>query len=636
MESSGTPEVLTPYSYQSGIHSRGHNTRVKAASVGLRSRKRLDNLDLVVYSETFPFICGHVDGITLGSCYLVDGDEEDAVYLQSLKGDWKTSSSKGICQHLLQQDTVKRTCMLLTGTMDWIAKIFSQYLDSIIDHIEVLIITHTIRQNKIQASWKNAFRWSRWKHEAIGGVSKGSALLGRNFGNEQFAQWIASESRSRFKRELVDIILPASKGGCAVEGKPLDKLASLLSLKENPARHFVVPSVYTRTGWTSRPLTLKEIGGIYDGNELTIRDLGNRLGEENLVGRLVDGLPGKFFQLGKRWIETYYANEAFQASRENVQHLDASLQVDSVPNTKRRKDEIIPAGNMSVAGTQRVNLLIDPTNDLSGQTVEAELNYLQSYGQKAAKNDDAAVPVHLWNAALFKFGLRDEVYYPAKRDVALAVLREKFALPIYRKRTYESFVRYLTNEYGREWRSKLKLLREIDINRKPSDQELTLYELKLDLLSGLEGILRIYRGSWWEWNFGSTPFFWRWPKESRKQVRDGYPVYVEGKLPKYRKIQRLPKEQYMINRMKEKVGSICARGYLEKGYVQSLINCFAVPKGESDIRLVYDGSKSMLNSVVWAPNFYLPNIDTLLGSCTPKTWFADLDLGEMFLNYNLN
>ena len=49
--------------------------------------------------------------------------------------------------------------------------------------------------------------------------------------------------------------------------------------------------------------------------------------------------------------------------------------------------------------------------------------------------------------------------------------------------------------------------------------------------------------------------------------------------------------------------------------------------------MVYDGTKSLLNAAVWAPNFFLPSIDSLLMFCTSETWFADIDLGEMFLNY---
>ena len=67
--------------------------------------------------------------------------------------------------------------------------------------------------------------------------------------------------------------------------------------------------------------------------------------------------------------------------------------------------------------------------------------------------------------------------------------------------------------------------------------------------------------------------------------------------------------------------------------MSSLINYFAVPKGLGDIRVVYDGTKCGLNQSVWSPNFFLPSVDSLLMSSSSTTWFAYLDLGEMFLNY---
>jgi hypothetical protein len=72
------------------------------------------------------------------------------------------------------------------------------------------------------------------------------------------------------------------------------------------------------------------------------------------------------------------------------------------------------------------------------------------------------------------------------------------------------------------------------------------------------------------------------------------------------------------------------------GLVYSLISLFEVPKGLTDIRMVYDGTKSGLNEVLWAPWFPLPMIDSFLQSVEPGTWMADNDVGEMFLNFVLH
>ena len=85
----------------------------------------------------------------------------------------------------------------------------------------------------------------------------------------------------------------------------------------------------------------------------------------------------------------------------------------------------------------------------------------------------------------------------------------------------------------------------------------------------------------------------------------------------------------------EKLKTPLEKGYLEKGHIKSLTSYFAVPKGEDDIRIVYDASKCGLNERLWAPNFVLPTIDSVLRSVDFNSWFCDADLGEMFLNYSL-
>ena len=78
------------------------------------------------------------------------------------------------------------------------------------------------------------------------------------------------------------------------------------------------------------------------------------------------------------------------------------------------------------------------------------------------------------------------------------------------------------------------------------------------------------------------------------------------------------------------------RGYILPGQVNSLTGFFAVPKREDDIRIVYDATACGLNAALWAPNFALPTIDSVLQNADSRTWFSDIDLGEMFLIYFLD
>lgn len=39
---------------------------------------------------------------------------------------------------------------------------------------------------------------------------------------------------------------------------------------------------------------------------------------------------------------------------------------------------------------------------------------------------------------------------------------------------------------------------------------------------------------------------------------------------------------------------------------------------------------------MWTSNFFLSTVETVVCSATPDTFFGDIDLGEMFLNYFLD
>ncbi|KAL7579899.1 hypothetical protein ACA910_004905 [Epithemia clementina (nom. ined.)] len=66
------------------------------------------------------------------------------------------------------------------------------------------------------------------------------------------------------------------------------------------------------------------------------------------------------------------------------------------------------------------------------------------------------------------------------------------------------------------------------------------------------------------------------------------------------------------------------------------MNFFAVPKGEVDIRMVYNGTKNCLNKSLYAPWFPLPNAEGLICTLDDHYWCIDNDYGEMFLNFLLH
>jgi hypothetical protein len=60
--------------------------------------------------------------------------------------------------------------------------------------------------------------------------------------------------------------------------------------------------------------------------------------------------------------------------------------------------------------------------------------------------------------------------------------------------------------------------------------------------------------------------------------------------------------------VKRKLSKIRERAYLVAAFVVSFVSFFHVPKGENDIRMVYDGTKCGLNDAMWVPSFWLPTI----------------------------
>ena len=132
-------------------------------------------------------------------------------------------------------------------------------------------------------------------------------------------------------------------------------------------------------------------------------------------------------------------------------------------------------------------------------------------------------------------------------------------------------------------------------------------------------------------------FFWQWTPEFKRYARDGIPIcWLSNKQPTSRKPQPPVLDKKVKERMKSKLKNFRDQGYVDSGFVRSLISFFAVPKGLEDIRMVYEGTTSKFNEAVWVPTFGLPTIATLLRGTASGTWMVDLDISDMFLNFMLD
>ena len=126
-----------------------------------------------------------------------------------------------------------------------------------------------------------------------------------------------------------------------------------------------------------------------------------------------------------------------------------------------------------------------------------------------------------------------------------------------------------------------------------------------DLNAGRRILMSYTASSFMSWDGGSSLIFWRWPPDSQVSARDGLSPYFIGCLPSNmrapKRIRECDKEK-LVN----KIITCLERGYLtftRQNKVESYIDYFAVPKGEYDIIMIFNGSSYGLNSVMFASNF---------------------------------
>lgn len=152
---------------------------------------------------------------------------------------------------------------------------------------------------------------------------------------------------------------------------------------------------------------------------------------------------------------------------------------------------------------------------------------------------------------------------------------------------------------------------------------------------GRDCLYRAAHSTWWGWSLGSTPFFWQWPSSCRALVRDGHTPWFIKEPPRFLQPQRRELDPEVATNITKKLDNVAQKGYIRPGDVASLTKYFAVPKGEGDIRMVYDATISGLNDSLWTPTFVLPGAETVVDQMDELSWMGDLDMGEQFLNFPL-
>ena len=121
-------------------------------------------------------------------------------------------------------------------------------------------------------------------------------------------------------------------------------------------------------------------------------------------------------------------------------------------------------------------------------------------------------------------------------------------------------------------------------------------------------------------------------------ARDGYVPYICKGLPvnlNRTTLQDPAKSKLIFSKLEK---------YLQRGYLImenpanlcNYIDYFAAPKGDNDIRVVFNGTSCGLNHATWCSRFWLPMSNTMTRLLSFSYKVVDIDLGKMFLNFPIH
>jgi hypothetical protein len=243
-------------------------------------------------------------------------------------------------------------------------------------------------------------------------------------------------------------------------------------------------------------------------------------------------------------------------------------------------------------------------------------------GKKAVKADNAEVSVYLWD-------MRIRGAHPEeKKAVALNGFRA-FGLQLFKRALYLDCIDRLVSRFGDNWSSLPR--------RKPSGR-FTSVGKEVDAITNI--LWHANEANWFEYLSGSRLHYYRFPIRYRRAARDGEEIRFETEGPSTKQRQPEISDPAVREVVRSKIKKVIRRRYMvstTEEFLKSLIKYFNVPKGEKDVRIVYDATASGLNNAVWAPPFWLPTIDSLVRALDGDVWMTDQeDIGDMFLNFPLH
>lgn len=397
----------------------------------------------------------------------------------------------------------------------------------------------------------------------------------------------------------------------------------------------LAPCVYHRSKWGLRRLTVAERAGVFDV-PILVQEKALKMGEAGtrVLDQLSKGHPGKVLHLGTDHLLSKFCRGGWTLCGVKVEEMTEDRRAHRAVLAKIRR-----AG--AAAAAQRKD--------------EVDLG-VKEEGQKA---DEAAVPTEIWDAmwmlSRMEMGLElmeewwgrpyelDETSSLPRWRWSLEVFRNSWLIFWWRRWVTRSLCKFLrvraragvTPKQMVWWEGKKFAWCKEGKQRYKQwwEESRGSKERRKMVESGIEALSRVEKATWWEWAGGSSLFFWNWPQSHVEWAREGQPHFVTAPLPESKDRQMKAPTEMAQELMNKKVNKVRQRCYICAGVVICLTNMFSVLKGLYDIRMIYDGTKSGLNACLFAPHFSLPVMVHTLRSLQEGYFSADLDVGEMFLNW---
>ena len=109
----------------------------------------------------------------------------------------------------------------------------------------------------------------------------------------------------------------------------------------------------------------------------------------------------------------------------------------------------------------------------------------------------------------------------------------------------------------------------------------------------------------------------------------------QGSSAEMNEAQEVRENHSVSLKVDKKMIKLISRGYITEGGIIALTSLSSVPRVTYDICMVFDTTLRRLNNFLWDPKFMLLSMGSLLMIVGTETIMVDLDVGEMFYNFQV-